>query len=80
MIFLRALNLPIKVEKMMAPIFRMKDQLQKEKHSIFKLLKERVVLIENSNHGIENLHGNIQAIALESLPSNGGSGSHIRFE
>ena len=57
------------IEQMISPIFRMNEQLQKEKRSITRLWKERETLIEGSIAGTENLYMKIQGIAQVNLPS-----------
>jgi hypothetical protein len=57
------------IEQMISPIFRMHEQLQKEKRSMTKLWKEREALIECSINGTENLYMKIQGIAQINLPS-----------
>ena len=57
------------IEQMISPIFRMNEQLQKEKRSITRLWKERETLIEVSIEGTENLYMKIQGIAQVNLPS-----------
>lgn len=56
------------VEQMIGPIFRMHEQLQKEKRSITRLWKERETLIEGSISGTESLYMKIQGIAQVNLP------------
>ncbi|MEK9685491.1 MAG: DUF2130 domain-containing protein [Rhodospirillaceae bacterium] len=57
------------VEQMISPIFRMHEQLQKEKRSITRLWKERETLIEGSISGTESLYMKIQGIARINLPT-----------
>jgi hypothetical protein len=56
------------VKQMLDPIFRMEEQLQKEKRSITRLWKERETLIEGSISGAESLYMKIQGIAQVNLP------------
>ena len=57
------------IEKMIGPIYRMNEQLQKEKRAITRLWKERETLIEGSISGTESLYMKIQGIAQVNLPS-----------
>ena len=57
------------ITQMLGPIFRMEDQLQKEKRSITRLWKERETLIEGSISGSQSLYMKIQGIAQVNLPS-----------
>ena len=56
------------IQQMLSPIFRMHDQLQKEKRSITRLWKERETLIEGSISGSESLYMKIQGIGQVNLP------------
>jgi hypothetical protein len=56
------------IDQMISPIFRMHEQLQKEKKSITRLWKERETLIEGSISGTESLYMKIQGIAQVNLP------------
>ena len=56
------------IEQMIGPIFRMHEQLQKEKRAMTKLWKERETLIEGSISGTESLYMKIQGIAQVNLP------------
>lgn len=56
------------IEQMVTPIFRMHEQLQKEKRSITRLWKERETLIEGTIFGTESLYMKIQGIAQVNLP------------
>ena len=57
------------IERIVSPILRMNEQLQKEKRSISRLWKEREALIEGSISGTESLYMKIQGIAQVNLPS-----------
>jgi hypothetical protein len=56
------------ITQMLGPIFRMEEQLQKEKRSITRLWKERETLIEGSISGSQSLYMKIQGIAQVNLP------------
>ncbi|WP_443646699.1 DUF2130 domain-containing protein [Candidatus Ponderosibacter sp. Uisw_141_02] len=56
------------IERMVSPILRMQEQLNKEKSALTRIWKEREALIEGSITGAENLYYKIQGIAQVNLP------------
>ena len=66
--FLTSVDFARNIEQMVSPIFRMKEQLEKEKSAFSKIWKERQSLIEGSIGGAESLYMKIQGIAQIDLP------------
>lgn len=56
------------IERMVSPILRMQEQLNKEKSALTRIWKERETLIEGSINGAESLYYKIQGIAQVNLP------------
>ncbi len=57
------------IEQMISPIFRMHEQLEKERRAMNRIWKERQALIDSSINGTESLYMKIQGIAQINLPS-----------
>ena len=66
--FLTSVDFARNIEQMVSPIFRMKEQLEKEKSAFGKIWKERQSLIEGSIGGATSLYMKIQGIAQIDLP------------
>ena len=60
--FLTSVDFARNIEQMVSPIFRMKEQLEKEKSAFSKIWKERQSLIEASIGGAESPYMKIQGI------------------
>ena len=54
---------------MIGPIFRMHEQLEKEKRALTRQWKERETLINGVIEGTESLYMKIQGIAQVNLPA-----------
>lgn len=63
------------IEQMIAPIYKMRDQLDKEENAIKRQWKLRRALIDSSVSGTETLFMKIQGIAQVSLPDVSGMDS-----
>jgi hypothetical protein len=57
------------IEQIFEPIFRMREQLDKEKNVMQRTWKERETLIEGSIRGTDSLYMKIQGIAQVNLPT-----------
>lgn len=57
------------IEQMIGPIFRMHDQLEKEKRALTRQWKERETLINGVIDGTESLYMKLQGIAQVNLPA-----------
>lgn len=57
------------IEQMIGPIFRMHEQLEKEKRALTRQWKERETLINGVIEGTESLYMKIQGIAQVNLPA-----------
>ena len=67
--FLTSHEFAYNIEQIFGPIFRMREQLDKEKHAMQRLWKERETLIEGSIRGTDSLYMKIQGIAQVNLPT-----------
>ena len=57
------------IDQIFGPIFRMREQLDREKSAIQRAWKERETLIEGSVRGTDSLYMKIQGIAQVNLPT-----------